>query len=119
YLFESKRRQRIVPVIEGLRNNSLDFVTTIGRLYYQRRDNRNLVTKMAMHFQDHIRTRYNLAVHLSDEGLVDRLSWRTGISKEFLHALTDDLLRLQESPAVSDEELLTMNKKLEEFYKQA
>lgn len=119
YLFESKRRQRIVPVIQGLRNNSLDFVTTIGRLYYQRRDNRNLVTKMAMHFQDHIRTKYNLAVHLSDEGLVDRLSWRTGISVEFLHGLTDDLLRLQESPAVSDEDLLALNRKLEEFYKQA
>lgn len=119
YLFESKRRQRIVPVIEGLRNNSLDFVTTIGRLYYQRRDNRNLATKMAIHFQDHIRTKYNLTVHLSDEGLVDRLSWKTGISKEFLHTLIEDLLRLQESPAVSDEELLALNRKLEEFYKQA
>ncbi|MBN9380006.1 MAG: DUF4350 domain-containing protein [Chitinophagaceae bacterium] len=119
YLFESKRRQRIVPVIEGLRNNSLDFVTTIGRLYYQRRDNRNLATKMAIHFQDHIRTKYNLTIHLSDEGIVDRLSWKTGISKEFLHTLIDDLLRLQESPAVSDEELLALNRELEEFYKQA
>jgi len=119
YLFESKRRQRIVPVIEGLRNNSLDFVTTIGRLYYQRRDNRNLVVKMAIHFQDHIRTRYNLSVHLSDEGLVDRLAWKTGISKEFLQSLTGDLLRLQGNQAVSDEELLALNRKLEEFYKQA
>jgi len=119
YLFESKRRQRIVPVIDGLRNNSLDFVTTIGRLYYQQRDNRNLVIKMAMHFLDHIRTKYNLSLHLSDEGFADRLSWKTGISKEFLYVLIGDLLRLQESYAVSDDELLTLNKKLEEFYKQA
>jgi hypothetical protein len=119
YLFESKRRQRIVPVIEGLRNNSLDFVTTIGRLYYQRRDNRNLISKMAVHFLDHIRTKYNLSLHLSDEGLADRLSWKTGISKEFLHVLIGDLLRLQDGYAVSDEELLALNRKLEEFYKQA
>lgn len=119
YLFESKRRQRIIPVIEGLRNNSLDFVRTIGRLYYQRRDNQNLVVKMATHFQDHIRTRYNLSVHLSDPVFVDKLSYKTGIAKEFLQGLTDDLLRLQEGPQVLDEELLALNKKLEEFYKQA
>ncbi len=52
YLFESKRRQRQVPVITPLRNTSLDFVRTIGRLYYQRRDNHNLATKMVVHFQD-------------------------------------------------------------------
>src|ERR1700733_1812649 len=33
YVFESKRRQRLIPVIPGLRNSSLDFVRTIGRLY--------------------------------------------------------------------------------------
>jgi len=118
YLIESKRRQRIVPVIEGLRNNSLDFVTTIGRLYYERRDNQNLAVKMATHFQDHIRTKYNLSVHMTDEGFVDRLAYKTGISKEFLNVLTGELLRLQDSPSVSDEELLALNKKLEEFYKQ-
>ena len=41
------------------------------------------------------------------------------MSKEFLHVLIGDLLRLQDSYAVSDEELLALNKKLEEFYKQA
>jgi hypothetical protein len=118
YLIESKRRQRIVPVIEGLRNNSLDFVTTVGRLYYQRRDNQNLAGKMATHFQDHIRTKYNLSVHLTDEGFVDRLAYKTGIPKESLNVLKGELLRLQDSPSVSDEELLALNKKLEEFYKQ-
>jgi hypothetical protein len=49
---------------------------------------------------------------------VDRLSWKTGVSKEFLHVLVGDLLRVQESPSVSDEELLALNRKLEEFYKQ-
>ena len=31
YLFESKRKQRIIPVIHPLKNTSLDFVTTVGR----------------------------------------------------------------------------------------
>ena len=119
YLFESKRRQRMVPLIEGLRNNSLDFVQTIGRLYYQRRDNQNLVAKMATHFQDHVRTRYNISLHIADDKFVDHLSWKTGMSKEFLNVLTGELGRLQQSHSIPDEELLALNKKLEEFYKQA
>lgn len=119
YFFESKRRQRIVPLITGLRNTSLDFVETVGRLYYQRRDNQNLAVKMATHFQDHIRTRYNIPVHLSDPEFVDRLSYKTGISKDSLRMLTADLVGVQQSGSVSDRELLELNKKLDEFYKQA
>lgn len=119
YFFESKRRQRIVPVIAPLRNTSLDFVTTIGRLYYQRRDNQNLAVKMATHFQDHIRTKYNIPVHLSDPAFVERLAYRTSIDKDFLQMLAGDILRVQAGGEVSDKELLELNQKLEEFYKQA
>ncbi|HVV07490.1 MAG TPA: DUF4350 domain-containing protein [Puia sp.] len=119
YLFESKRRQRIVPLIAPLRNTSLDFVTTIGRLYYQRRDNQNLAVKMVTHFQDHIRTKYNMPVHLSDPAFVERLSYRTGIDKDFLQTLVKDILYLQQGAGVTDGALLHLNQKLDEFYKQA
>ena len=119
YLFESKRKQRMVPVLDGLRNNSLDFVRTIGRLYYQRRDNHDLATKMAAHFQDHIRTRYNLPVTIPDPAFVDRLSFRTGIPREKLQVLVDDIMRLQDQQALTDEELLAFHRQLEEFYRYA
>ncbi|WP_431215597.1 hypothetical protein ACQ86N_13470 [Puia sp. P3] len=51
YLFDSKRRQRMIPLISPLRNTSVDFVRTIGRLYFQRRDNHNLAMKMVAHFR--------------------------------------------------------------------
>lgn len=119
YLFDSKRKQRIVPVIPPLRNNSLDFVKTIGRLYYQRRDNQNLTVKMSTHFQDHLRTRYNLPVSFADPAFADRLSYKTGIRKEFLLELIGEMQSLQDSPSVTDAELLALNRKLDEFYKHA
>ena len=84
YLFDSKRNQRPIPLIEPLRNTSLDFVRTIGRLYFQRRDNHNLATKMVTHFQDQVRTRYNLPVTALDEDFVARLSYKTGYQRESL-----------------------------------
>lgn len=119
YLFESKRRQRMVPVISGLRNHSLDFVRTIGRLYYQRKDNHNLAVKMATHFQDHVRTRYNMPVQVADPGFTARLSFRTGIPVENLQELVDEINLLPMQTSLTDEELLAFHRRIEEFYKQA
>ncbi len=118
YLFESKRRQRLVPVIQGLRNTSLDFVKTIGQLYYQRRDNHNLALKMVAHFQDHVRTRYNLPATNLDEEFVSRLSYKAGLSREYLEDIVTTIRSLQEQSVLTDAALLQFNWKMKEFYKQ-
>lgn len=117
YLFDSKRRQRMVPAIAPLRNTSLDFVRTIGRLYFQRRDNRNLANKMAMHFQDQVRTRYHLPVTALDEDFVNRLAYRTGYPKEQLQGMVETMQQLPVKGYVSDEELMRLHRQLEAFYK--
>lgn len=117
YAFDSKRRQRMIPVISPLRNTSLDFVRTIGRLYFQRRDNHNLATKMAVHFQDQVRTRYHLPVTALDEEFVKRLSYRTGYPKDALQQLVDYMQQLPLKAYIPDEELLDLHRQLEAFYK--
>jgi len=117
YLFESKRRQRQIPVIPSLTNTSLEFVRTIGRLYYQRRDNHNLATKMVAHFLDQVRTRHHLTVTALDGEFVDRLAYRTGYPKESLATLVFYMQELPQRGYLSDEELLDLHHRLEEFYK--
>jgi len=116
YLFESKRKQRIIPVIKPLKNASLDFVKTVGRLYYQRRDNRNLAQKMTAHFMDHVRSRYNIRTSQIDETFEKRLAWKTGFDPAAIKALLYYIQSVQHRPKVSDEELLELNSRLEEFY---
>jgi hypothetical protein len=117
YLFDSKRRQRQIPVISPLSNTSLDFVRTIGRLYFQRRDNHNLAMKMVAYFQDQVRTRFHLPVTTLDEALVDRLAYRTGYPKESLKPLVDYMYHLPTKAYISDEELLDFHGQLDAFYK--
>lgn len=119
YLFESKRKQRIIPVIPPLRNASLDFVKTIGRLYFQRRDNNNLALKMTAHFMDYVRSKYSIRVSLSDPEFGSRLAWKTGYDSHAIKDLLDQLQTVQTEASVSDERLLALNQKLEHFYKHA
>jgi hypothetical protein len=118
YGFDSKRRQRIVPVIAPLRNTSLDFVRTIGRLYFQRRDNQNLAVKMTAHFMDRVRTRHHLPVTAFDEDFAERLAYRTGYPKEQVKELVAYMQSLQAKAHVPDEELIHFHRQLEAFYKQ-
>jgi len=119
YLFESKRRQKLIPILQPLKNSSLDFVQTIGRLYYQQKDNGNLVAKMITHFLDHVRVKYNLATSVLDNDFVDRLSYKSGYNKTELQELVQEVKNYQLNPFCSDDELITLNKKMEAFYKQA
>lgn len=119
YLFESKRKQRVIPVIQPLKNASVDFVKTIGRLYYQRHDNLNLAQKMTVHFQDYVRSKYGIRASLRDPEFEKRLAWKTGYDIKALSDLLYYINMLHDAPSVSDEGLLELNHKLEHFYKHA
>jgi len=118
FLFESKRRQRAIPIRKPLQNASLDFVKTIGNLYYQRRDNKNLVGKMTAHFQDHVRNRYNIPTSRMDEDFEKKLSYKTGIDLQTIHDIVYQSKYLADQSSVSDGELLLFNQQLQNFYKQ-
>lgn len=119
YLFESKRKQRIIPVIVPLKNASVDFVKTVGRLYFQRHDNKNLALKMTVHFQDHVRSRYGIRSALNDPEFEKKLAWKTGYNPNNLKNMLFFMNSLQEMQEVSDIALLDFNRKLEHFYKHA
>lgn len=117
YLVESKRKQRIIPVVPVLNNASLDLVKTIGRLYYQRRDNRNLAHKMTAHFMDHVRGKYNIRTSVADAEFEKRLAWKTGQDPAAIHDLLYHIKYIQDQPSVSDAALMGLNKRLENFYR--
>jgi hypothetical protein len=119
YLFESKRKRRPIPVRLPLRNSSLDFVKTIGRLYYQRRDNKNLVQKMTAHFLDYVRSRYNIPTSRIDDEFINKLSYKTGIDHSLINNIVYQSKYLSDKTSVTDSELLFYNDQLQNFYKQA
>lgn len=119
YLFESKRKQRLIPVIRPPANTSLDFVKTIGRLYFQRRDNRNLAAKMVAHFLGHVRSRYKISTSAMDEEFEKRLAYKSGYDPVKLRTILESARGLGSSPSVSDQDLLAFHELVEKFYKQA
>ncbi len=119
YLFESKRKQRIIPVVKPLRNASLDFVETIGRLYFQQKDNRNLFEKIRTQFMGYVRHRYKLTAAATESDLEIKLAFRSGYDPEEVKEIFGQLRVLDNKSSISDDELLSLNDKIDKFYKTA
>ncbi|MBK9014266.1 MAG: hypothetical protein IPM82_09290 [Saprospiraceae bacterium] len=59
-IFRAKRRQRVIPVLEKNANTSLEFIGTIGRLFFIQNNHRQLATQKMRLFLIFVRERYHL-----------------------------------------------------------
>ncbi|MEO6723618.1 MAG: DUF4350 domain-containing protein [Ferruginibacter sp.] len=116
-LFGGKRRQRIVETIEPNNNTTVAFTETIGRLYLQKKDNRNIADKLITYFLENIRNQYYLNTSQVNEEFIATLSRKANTSKEGVEKLFQRIHSIQQSEVVSDNEVLTLNSQIENFYK--
>lgn len=115
-LLEMRRKQRYIPIITPPRNDSMDFVKTIGRLYFDKGDHLNLCRKMAAYFLEHVRNRYKLATTSLNEDFIRALQFKSGIDEEEIRAIVVFIRELELAPGITDHQLTYFHKKLESFY---
>lgn len=117
-LFEIKRKQRIIPVIERLKNTSVEFVTVIGRVYYQQRNNRDIVEKKVVYLLEYIRNKYRLKTTPLDEEFRAALLKVSGAGTDTITTLLSEIEQLKAGQMVSDAQLIRLNQYIEKFYQQ-
>jgi len=118
-LSEMRRKQRIIPVITKPKNDSLEFVKTIGRLYHDKGDHQNLCRKMSAYFLEHVRSRYKLATSELNDDFIKSLHGKTGIDETELKDIVTFIRNLDGLRGVNVKQLALFHKQLESFYKQA
>lgn len=115
-IFEGKRRQRIIPIITAPRNYSLEFITTIGRLYFHRRDNKDLAVKKFTFLQEHIRSKYRVNIQETKPNDAIELAKQLDINPQYSKKLFSHYYILNEKKQISNSELVAFYELIEEFY---
>lgn len=118
-LLEMRRRQRIIPVIRKPSNDSLDFVKTIGRLYYDRSDHRNLCRKMSAYFLEFVRSTYKLPTSNLNEDFIRLLHYKSGVAEPEIRGIVSFIQQLDQGVNVNERQLAAFHKQLESFYQKA
>jgi len=115
-LTELRRRQRVIPVIDRPTNDSLEFVKTMGLLYYERGDHTNLAQKMSSYFMEHIRSRYKIFAQTTEQDFVKELGYKSGVSESLIKDIVTQLNHINQAGHFSDTELIVLQKNIEAFH---
>lgn len=117
-LFRAKRRQRAIPIIEPPKNASLEFIETVGRLYFERKNNKNIIEKRIAYLMEYIRSQLNSPIiELNDEAAINIAAEKLAVDRNEMKELLAAINRTRNSEQISDELLRDVNRKIELFYK--
>jgi hypothetical protein len=116
-IFKAKREQRIIPVITPLENSSIEFAKTVGGLYYEHRDFTDLVFKKINFFLEHMRSNYHLNTEAINEKTAMDLAARSDKPLSQVKDLLDYIVYLKNKEQHSEQDVLQLNIKLNQFKK--
>ncbi|HUH27541.1 DUF4350 domain-containing protein [Gelidibacter sp.] len=115
-VFNAKRRQRIIPIIKPLENTTVGFVKTISNLYFETQDHKNLIDKKITYFLEKIRSDYNLDTTILNEEFITKLSQKSGKNIETVKKTINFINWLRTKNEFFEDNLLKLNRHIEEFY---
>lgn len=116
-LFGGKRVQRIITQLKPNENTTVTFTETIGRLYLQKKDNKNIAGKMITYFNEYIRNTYFLNTNHVNDDFIVVLSRKSGMEKDKIDTLYRTIVATHNSDVVNDYQLLSLHEQIQHFYK--
>ncbi|WP_036118501.1 DUF4350 domain-containing protein [Mangrovimonas yunxiaonensis] len=114
-LFEGKRKQRAIPVIPPLKNQTIAFTQTVANMYLNKGDHKLLANQKIKHFMDYIRLQFNLPTTTIDHTFLKHLASRSNNTLEDTLALFKAIETLQDKQHITQTELETISKRIDSF----
>lgn len=115
-LFEMKRKQAVIPVIVPPINQTVEFIKTLGTLYFNSANHRAPALNRIFYFKEYLSI--NLNMHWSeDKRFIKQLAAKSGHSENFLEGLGHSIRKAEKVSEISDGFLMRLNKQLDQFYK--
>lgn len=114
-LFNGKRKQRPVPILEPLTNKTFEYTQTISGIYRETKDNRAVLRKINAQFLEFIRVKLRVETSNINNQFFNELALKSNQESSKVKALFEDLKKVESQPLIKDKELIELLKKINEF----
>lgn len=114
-VFEGKRKQRAIPVVTPLKNQTLAFTRTIADMYFEKGEQKSITDHKIEYFLDYVRSHFYLITLDPDDEFFHNLAARTNHSFEEVKAFFTYIEKLKKSTVVTNEDLVKLNTLIEKF----
>ena len=114
-VFESKRKRPVIPIREPLPNTSLEFIETMGRLYFQRGNHKHLLEKKIKIFLSEVYAQHGIPTDTLDEQFQQQLARKSGHSPSSLHQGILAIKKIRTLSHIEEKEFIALYTELEKF----
>ncbi len=115
FLFNAKRKQRAIEIREPLKNESLNFIRTIGDLYFYEKNYKDIIHKKLTYYLEKIRTDYKISTETLDDRFTHLLSLKLQKDKTDIQALIKAIERNKKASVQDENELISVTKLLDKL----
>ena len=114
-LFEGKRKQRAIPIIKPLPNQTLTFTKTIAGMYLEKSDHKSVATHQINHFKAYIRSEWLLPTDDTGLEFITQLANKSNNTVEATKRLVDYMTAINQRHQITEAELLKLNSLIEAY----
>ncbi|BAO74325.1 DUF4350 domain-containing protein [Winogradskyella sp. PG-2] len=114
-IFEGKRKQRAIPIIRPLKNQTVDFTRTIANMYYENGKHKDIAQHKIQHFLEFIRNSMYLNTSEINNSFIKNLAARSNNSIEDTQTLFKLIESFNKKSKIENKELERLNTLIEQF----
>ena len=115
-VFEGKRKQRAIPVVPPLKNQTLAFTRTIADMYFEKGELQLITKHKTEYFLEYLRTKLHVSTqNLVDETFLKHLAIRGNSTEEEVRSLMGLIVNLRTKDHITEIELQNLNNKIQAF----
>jgi len=113
--FYGKRKQRIIPIVEPLKNTTIEYIETVGNLYYQENNHTQLLDKQIKYALNQIRVEWHIPTQQMDEDFKKRLQQKSLASEETINDFVNFITHFDLKHNYSQTDLIRFNELVEKI----
>tara|TARA_R110002049_G_scaffold150790_2_gene314013 strand:- start:12782 stop:13993 length:1212 start_codon:yes stop_codon:yes gene_type:complete len=113
--FEGKRKQRAIPIVTPLQNQTLAFTRTIADMYYEKNRQKEIIEHRINFFMDYVRSKFHVNTLEKNDDFYNNIASRSFHTKEEVKQLFIYLEQITKESKITNEDLKKLNTTIEEF----
>ncbi len=108
-VFEGQRRQRVVPILPVIKNDTLNFVSVIGMMYFNAKAHTQIAHKKIKFFREFLRQQHLIKEEQPSKESLDKLALKTNTPFEKVVQLFKLMQTLEQQKSITEKELQALN----------
>jgi hypothetical protein len=114
-IFEGKRKQRAIPVVNPLTNKTLDFTRTIANMYYENEKHHEIAQHKIQHFLEYIRVHLHIHTDPIDDKFLNEIAVKSNNSLEDTRVLFKTIEAINNTTQIDAKTLERLNTLIDTF----